>query len=469
MYSLFMMYLAFSFALTGIVFRMAPGQRGGKPGRRTSRAKNRALKYKFELTCDTASAANKYAVKELMAPSDGIWNRIEVRMETDNAELNAGYHQDCYFGVFMDKAPFDTFTDTLPLACGPSIDGNPDGNSHDVHLGLPMLVPLYISATGDDVKQISYGDSDMVFRAKAGENWHFMATVFDTIDDQITRTFEFTITVYFSMQTDLSRFQDTIPVTGLVTNHTVDRFQWKPPAQGKMYGINMILFNNDLTDDIRGTIGFNMQSRKAAQNDYWIEVTNDRKSIDFLMATGYGKSLFLSDLYVDDKGLSIVVNQEGDLKEPPILFTGFFAPNPGTDVRFRAGSHDSDLIERIPFPMYIEDMDVSIAWTTASAGTEIINIDKFDAYATIAGSNYTRETSQRLFSYITAATSGQDRFSEPMQERFTFGDILWVDVNSAVDKYVVLFRGNVAKHNFGIRPCKKYVQSPYLVKMEDVI
>lgn len=464
MIALFMMYLIFSFSLTGVVMKMAPGGRGGRRGRGSRR--NRAMKIKHVLNTDNSVIAEKHDDWVLMAPANGIINKIECRWEAAETDIESSASPDAYFGLFWTRGEFNPATARFPL--GTNFDGTPK-DAMDVHLGFPQMMPLYFKDTSS-VSQAGEAQVTTVIRMKAGEVLTIRASQFDILDEQSTKSVVYNVTVYFSMETELSKYQDTVPVTVLCGKTDQEAFRWMPPCYGKMYNLNALIFSDSRTTaSTRATIGFNTEANYAIDADYWIEVTPGSRSFDMLLDVAFGTSLYVSEIFAGDKGVIIRrdCEQSGFF---PLVLTGYFAPLPGSDWMWNYNGSVTTK-EFIPFPVLLQDMAVSVAWTTATAGDEIVRISHYDSDfidSSSLGTAYLYESRERLFSYIVAATTGQDREDvNDIDRPMGFGDIIYFEIDSDVDNCRVIMKGQVPKHNYGIRKCVNYLKSPYLREAGD--
>lgn len=466
-----MMFYLFMFSLLAgmtlhLMYENSLSVRGSRRARGGSR--NRALKRKHEVAVQNDSDANSYDYFEIMAPADGIWNKIEVQWESNDVDIDSSHStSDGYFGLFWTTQPNTEFDSLKPL--GDNFNGVA-GNAMQVHLGEPYMLPLYCRDTGVDVDQSGEGQTQVVIRAKAGSRMHFNFSIFDLLDEQTTKEVKATIIVYFSMETELSRFQDTVPYTMLVGSITTKTLRWLPPAQGTMYSNYILAFAGAVSAPRRVTISFNTESENAVAEDIWIEISANSKSYDLLMPDDMGRSLFMPNLYVGQKGFFCARADENQNEIPAMVITGYFAPLPTADVRYNY-LIDGTYEEAVPFPYHCKSMDVSLAWTTASAGDEILRILHYPAEFEdiIVGTGAQHEDSSVMFSYIVSGTSGQDRQSEFVDRKFSFGDIIEFEADSDLNKARVIVTGKVPDHKYKMRPCIRYVKNEYLLEAGEII
>lgn len=428
--------------------------------------KNRALKLRHKMTVTDDTTANRHDDWEMVAPANGILSKIQVTYETNDSDLVVGT-DDGYLGLLWSKQDMPASPEPL----GTDFDGKyPDKNQ--VSMDGIALLPLYIKDLGTDIEQHGNASTQCVHRMEAGDSMYFKATIWDDLfDDQALSTIIFVVTVFFSMVTDLSKYQETVPVAILLSDDEGHGLHWKPPCQGMLYGAIVLGFGCD--DDKNMTLSFGYQSNAAMEVDRWVEVASNARSKTYMHSEKQGHTLFVPQYYIGDKGFSMYREDEEGNEGCSYLLTGWFAPLPGSTFKFNLMEDaGADIEEVLPFPMHIGSVDVSQGWTGATAGTELITIHVRNSITagltgTSDGTSDLFENSELIYSYICGATSGQDREDEFVDLRTTFGDEIVITAAAAVSRYRVIVAGMIPDHNFKIRPCTRFIESPYVVEAGD--
>lgn len=429
---------------------MGRGGRGKGAGGR-----QRALRIEHRFSGSDDTNPNKYDDWEMVVPADGILNRVEVNFSCGDSDLNASayivalYHQKRQFAATQFPMVGYTGLNTFNTAV----------NMENMH-----ILPIVLSNEGLQIDQQASAMREYIIRLRAGEVYRFKFSAHDAFDDQTLTNWTADVVVHFSIAGSLHRYQETIPYQIFVSaNELADPVRWLLPAEGKFYSNQVIFYGASVDETFDFSIG--LKDSDVDNQNQWVEVSAkvNRFQVQVDGDNHLNTHLFIPEFYVSNKGFHLECDPKG-AGTVGILMTGFYAPNPGKDARFYI-SATNDQIETVPFPVFVKDLDVSVAWSGASPGDDVIQISHypFDELG-LTGTYDLFEHSMLLYSFIAGDSVGQDRSQEVINRSMGFGDVLDINVSASCSRYKILIKGKIPNHKYGMRPCAAYSKGAYVVQ-----
>lgn len=460
MYTMFLQIMLASFSL--LIVALTPfrlGSNNGMSRKRYIRNSNRALeiKHQFELEDDElATAAEQWA---MLAPADGIVNRVEVEARFNQDISNTPK----IGGVYFNKTKkFGDYGFVGPMWTG-------GGASSFITMEGTHIVPIPFAGVNSGDAVIVKNSRDTIIRMRAADRLFFKAYMGMTgnlgIDCDIT------LTVHFSIQGQLGRFQETVPFA-INFASTDDQFNWMPPCPGMMYGLQIIVWDNDT--DYSMKLAFGQKDAAKIGFDMWSEVKRETRTYDINIIADAISVLFVKELYVAEKhGFRVSkYDQDADPGSSDVLIVGYFAPKPGSNFNYNIQGNSSSLELTMPFPAYLKELDISTVWGTPTLGDEMMAIRHYPFEADLdytEGSSFLYESSDLIFILYSNAASSSDRWQENIDISVGFDDLILIEVDANMTKFAIIISGKIPAHRYSIRPVATWLEGTQIVETSEVL
>lgn len=414
-------------------------------GRRSRAARGRC--YKWWDSISFSEDTPYYGSLTFVAPGYGVVNKVSYDFYADQVNILAahGVDQAC-FGLYYSKRLF------VDVVASQPIGWNGFSSTNHINMNGVHFQPIPVVESVSD--QTCSGSSETVIRMEPGQPLHIRCSGHQLLELE-THVFRCKVTLWFYVD-GMGEYQETLPFQIIFSGEGI---RWSPPSEGMFYNIHVL---HMLGGDNRYEFVFG-GTQYSDEPATFVEVTpdTDTRSWSYDEDRAQFTDFHVHSYYANDEsGFEIAVDVLGGDDVGVFVVYGYYAPNPGSEVSLYI-THTADVNAEEMFPIYmkVDHIDVSVAWSGASAGDVVIRVSAypFDSSPT-AGSSFLYESDTYLYEYVVGDSSGQHRGTAVVDKTLTPYDVLEIDTaSSKTSRFTVILVGSIPEHNYKMRNCSAWL------------